>query len=254
MLTTRVIPSLLLSNSALVKTINFRNPFYIGDPINTVRIFNQLEVDELIFLDIYASKENKVPDFELIENIAGECFMPFAYGGGINSIEIAKRVINLGVEKVSVNTAATENQNFIRHLADSFGSQSIIVSIDIKKSLLGKYELYNKVTNITKKFDLLEFIELMQKNGAGEIFLNSVDRDGTWKGYDLELIKKISSAVDIPVIACGGAGNINDFKLAINEGGASAVSAGSMFIYQKKDLGVLVSYPTQTELKSYQII
>lgn len=248
MVSSRVIPCLLLHDDSLVKTVKFRKINYIGDAINTVRIFNQMEVDELIFLDISASKNNKPPDFKIIENIANECFMPFAYGGGIRSVDEINRIHKIGVEKIALNTYALENPEFIKIASDTFGSQSIIVSVDIKKNMFGKYEIHYQGNQKIKKYEALEFIKLAQDKGAGEILLNSVDRDGTWTGYDIEFIKKITSEISIPLIASGGAGNIEDFYKAVSIGGASAVAAGSMFVYQGKDLGVLINYPSRIEL------
>lgn len=250
MVNIRVIPCLLLHNQSLVKTVRFGKFNYIGDAINTVRIFNQMEVDELIFLDIAASKQGSNPDFSMIEDIANECFMPFAYGGGIRNIEEIYKIHKIGVEKIAINSHALENPEFIKIASDLFGSQSVIVSVDIKRNLLGRYEIYYQGKKRIKKTDPLDFILMAEDYGAGEILLNSVDRDGTWSGYDIELIKKITERISIPLIASGGAGRIGDFHNAVYEGGASAVAAGSMFVYQGKDLGVLVNYPSRQELES----
>lgn len=250
MVNIRVIPCLLLHNQSLVKTVRFRKFNYIGDAINTVRIFNQMEVDELIFLDIAASKEGLSPDFSIIEDIANECFMPFTYGGGIRNIEEIYKIHKIGVEKIAINSYALENPEFIKIASDLFGSQSVIVSVDIKKNLLGKNEIYYQGNKKIKKLDPLEFILLAEEYGAGEILLNSVDRDGTWSGYDIDFIKKITEKISIPLIASGGAGKISDFHDAVYKGGSSAVAAGSMFVYQGRDLGVLVNYPSRQELKS----
>ena len=253
MLQTRVIPCLLLKNNALVKTVKFNKPNYIGDAINTIRIFNQMEVDELIFLDINATNENKKPPFNLIADIASECFMPFSYGGGLRTIEDIKQIFTIGVEKVSINSYAMENPSFIREASDKFGSQSIVVSIDVKKTFRGKYIVY---TNSGKKkinINPVEYAKKIEKYGAGEILLNSIDKDGTWDGYDIDLLKSITSVVNIPVVSCGGAGKIHHLAEAVSIGGASAVTAGSMFVYQGKDLGVLINYPTRDELKNILI-
>jgi len=250
MVNIRVIPSLLLHDQSLVKTVKFKKFNYIGDAINTVRIFNQMEVDELIFLDISATKLGKTPDFSIIEDIANECFMPFAYGGGIRNIEEITRIHKIGVEKIALNSYALENPEFIKTAADLFGSQSVILSVDIKKNIFGKYEVLYQGRKKIKKTDPLEFILMAEEYGAGEILLNSVDRDGTWSGYDTELIKKVTSRISIPLIASGGAGRISDFYDAVSKGGASAVAAGSMFVYQGKDLGVLINYPSRNELES----
>lgn len=244
----RVIPCLLLRGNGLVKTINFKNGIYIGDPINTVKIFNEKEVDEIIILDIEATTRVKEPNFKLVSDIASECFMPLCYGGGIRSIDDIRTILNLGVEKVSINSYAIENPYFIKMASEKFGSQSIIVSIDVKRNLFGRYEIY--IANGTKntKLDPLRFALQMEEMGAGEILLNSIDRDGTMKGYDIELIQMVSKETGIPVIACGGAGKIEDFGRAINAGGASAVAAGSLFVFNGKHRAVLISFPTTDEL------
>jgi imidazole glycerol-phosphate synthase subunit HisF len=245
----RIIPVLLLKNKGLVKTVKFQDPKYIGDPINAVKIFNEKEVDELIFLDITASGEKRKPNFEYLGKIASECFMPLCYGGGINSLEDIGKIINLGVEKVSVNSFAYSNPSFIKEAANEFGSSTIVVSVDVKKNLWGKYVVaLNNGKTITKT-DPLEYVRIIEDMEAGEILLNSVDRDGVMNGYDLELIAKISSAVNIPVVACGGAKNTDDFKSALNSG-ASALAAGSMFVFHGKLKAVLISYPSQDHLKS----
>lgn len=249
MLNTRVIPVLLLRNKGLVKTVEFKEGKYIGDPINAVKIFNEKEVDELVFLDIMASKEQREPNFEVISDIATECFMPFGYGGGIRSIEHIKKLFSLGVEKAIINSYAIENPSFIKEASDFFGSQSIVVSIDVKKSLMGKYKVYDSSKNKLTDLDPVEFSIKMESSGCGEIFLNSVDRDGTMKGYGIELIRKVTDKVNIPVIACGGAGKLEDLRDAVKQGNASAVAAGSLFVFQGKHRAVLINYPTQKELE-----
>lgn len=249
MLKTRIIPCLLLQNQGLVKTVKFKNPKYVGDPLNAVKIFNEKEVDELIFLDITASKENRKPNFDLISNIASECFMPLCYGGGVKTIEDIKIIFSLGVEKVSINSYAIENPNFIKEASDLFGSQSMVVSIDVKRNLLDEYRVYDANKQKIIKPEPVEFSKKMEGMGAGEILLNSVDRDGTMQGYDIRLIKKVCEAVSIPVIACGGAGSINDFLEAVKIGGAAAVAAGSIFVFQGKYKAVLINYPTIKELE-----
>ena len=248
MLRVRVIPCLLLRARGLVKTTKFKTPNYIGDPINTVRIFNEKEVDELIFLDITATAEQKKPQFNLISEIAGECFMPFAYGGGIRSLEDASKLFSLGVEKISLNSYAYENSDFITQAANCFGSQSIVISIDVKKKMNG-YTVYTQGGKIDTGIDPVNYAKKMEESGAGELLLNSIDRDGTMAGYDLELIYSITSAVKIPVIACGGAGKLEHFTQAVKTGHASAVAAGSMFVYQGINRSVLINFPSQDELK-----
>lgn len=250
MLRIRVIPCLLLKDQGLVKTVKFKNYKYVGCPINAVKIFNDKEVDELVFLDITATIENHEPPFKLLAEIATECFMPFGYGGGIKTIETIKKIFSLGAEKVIINSHAVENPFFIRAAAELYGSQSIVVSIDVKKNYLGKYEVFTQSGRINSKLDPAIFAQKMQKMGAGEIFLNSVNRDGTMGGYDIELIKKVTSAVDIPVIACGGAGQIKDFQAAVKKGGASAVAGGSFFVFQGQHRAVLITYPSYALLEN----
>jgi cyclase len=245
-----VIPSLLLKDQGLVKTVNFKNPKYVGDPINAVRIFNEKEVHELVFLDITASIEKRSPRFDIISNIASECFMPLGYGGGIKTLEQAKKLFGLGVEKIIINSYAIENPLFIRNLADMVGSQSVVVSIDVKKNFFGKYETYVLSGTTKTPWDPISWAQEAERLGAGEIILNSVDRDGTMKGYDISLIKNVSGSVNIPVVACGGAGTVNDFSTAVYEGGASAIAAGSMFVYYGKYRAVLINFPDDEELKS----
>lgn len=244
----RVIPVLLLKGNGVYKTEKFKNPKYIGDPINAVKIFNEKEVDEIIILDIDATANNNI-NYKLIENLAGECFMPMSYGGGINNIEQIKKIISIGVEKVSINTAALNNIEIIKQAAREFGSSTIIVSIDIKKNIFGKYEIFN--SNKTKtKLNVVDYCKKVEEYGAGEIILNSVDRDGTMTGYDLTIIETVSNNINIPLIACGGAGKLQDFKDAITIGGSSAVAAGSMFVFHGKHRAVLINYPSQSELKN----
>jgi imidazole glycerol-phosphate synthase subunit HisF len=246
----RIIPCLLLRNNGLVKTIKFRESVYIGDPINAVKIFNEKEVDELIFLDIDASRKDNEPSFDLIRNIASECFMPFAYGGGIRSLEQIEKIIKSGAEKIVINTEAFQQKNFVRKAVEQFGSSTIVVSMDIKKSLFDSYSVYIKGGTRNTGKNPVEYAREMEDSGAGEIFLNSIDRDGVMEGYDLEMIRKISGAVKIPVIACGGAGKLDDFRLAIQQGGASAVAAGSFFVFHGRRRAVLITYPSYTEISA----
>ncbi|MDH4214075.1 MAG: AglZ/HisF2 family acetamidino modification protein [Candidatus Thorarchaeota archaeon] len=250
MLRTRVIPCLLLRERGLVKTVRFKNPIYVGDPINAVRIFNDKEVDEIVFLDITATIEKKPPQFDLIQDITTECFMPFGYGGGIHDIETAQKLLKIGTEKVIFNSSATDLE-LIRKAADEFGSQSVVVSIDVKRSKFSTYQVYTHSGTMNTKKDPVEFAKAVEAAGAGEIFLNSIDRDGTMEGYDLKLIQAVTLSVNIPVVACGGAGNLVHFQEAILKGGASAVSAGSLFVFHGTHKAVLINYPTQKELKQY---
>lgn len=249
MLKTRVIPCLLLRNAGLVKTVKFKDPKYVGDPINAVKIFNEKEVDELVFLDITASSENKRPPFKVIEDIASECFMPLAYGGGIRSIEDIRSIFSLGVEKVVINSYAAERPEFIREAADIFGSQSIVVSIDVRRNLFGKYSVCTRSGTHNTGLEPAEYARKMVELGAGELMVYSIDRDGSQSGYEIELIKRVSNAVSVPVIACGGAGSVEHFREAVQDGGASAVAAGSMFVFHGKHRAVLINFPTQSQLE-----
>jgi cyclase len=249
MLKIRVIPCLLLKGRGLVKTVRFKDPKYVGDPLNAVKIFNDKEVDELVFLDITATVENRKPQFDLIADIATECFMPFGYGGGIRSIDDAKRILKLGAEKIVVNTFALENPGFIQKASEVFGSQSVVVSMDVKRRPSGDYVLYSHSGTRNTGIDPIKFAKRIEELGAGELFVNSIDRDGTMQGYDIELIKSISENVDLPVIACGGAGKLQDLQEATFAGKASAVSAGSMFVFHGPHRAVLINYPSQADLK-----
>ncbi|MFN3916368.1 MAG: AglZ/HisF2 family acetamidino modification protein [Flavobacteriales bacterium] len=245
----RVIPILLLDNKGLYKTQKFKNPKYVGDPLNAVKIFNEKEVDELIFLDINATIQQREPNLVYLEQLASECFMPLCYGGNVRTVKTIKDLIKTGIEKVSINSFAIESPSFIKEASANFGSSTIVVSVDIKKNIFGKYELYNKAKVKTKYSNPFEFAALMNEMGAGELLITSVDKEGTLSGYDLELIKKITSEVDIPVIANGGASTVVDFKEAVKEAGASAVAAGSMFVFHGALRAVLITYPEQDELK-----
>lgn len=248
MLKTRVIPCLLLKDEGLVKTQNFKNPKYIGDPVNAVKIFNKKEVDELIFIDINASKNNHEPCWPIIEDLASECFMPLAYGGGIQRLDQIERLLKIGVEKVVINTHALRDIDFIKNAVNYFGSSTIVCAIDIKKNFWGKYFVFDHVRGKLTNTPIIDYVNMIQSWGAGEIFVNNVDRDGSYQGFDLDVIKLISSTVSIPVIACGGASHLNDIKLAADSG-ASAVAIGSIFVFQGPHRAVLISYPTQEELK-----
>jgi cyclase len=250
MLRPRVIPCLLLRDNGLVKTAKFKDPKYVGDPINAVKIFNDKEVDELIFLDITASREGRRPNFKLISDLASECFMPFAYGGGITTLDEVRELFQIGVEKIVINTSARRDPGFVRKAVELFGGQSIVVSLDVKRNLFGKYELFAHNQGTTLKQDVFTFLREMQSAGAGEIFLTSVDRDGTAKGYDLDLVRRVTSAVTVPVIAAGGAGTVQDIRTVIHEGGASAAAAGSLFVFHGVHRAVLITYLSPDELNT----
>lgn len=249
MLRTRIIPCLQLVDQALVKTVKFGRYSYIGDPINTVRIFNELEVDELCFLDIRATIEKRKPNLKILSEIADECFMPLSYGGGVRGVDAAKKILSIGFEKIIINTAAIETPSLITEIAENFGSQSVIVSIDVKKSLNGNYFIYSHDGTLKTKLNPLVWAKQVEEAGAGELLITSMDRDGTWKGYDLGIIKQIADEVVIPVIANGGAGCLNDISRAVKEGNASAVALGSMVVYQQKGMGVLVNFPDKNEIE-----
>lgn len=243
MVRTRIIPCLLLKNESLVKTVKFKEYNYIGDPINTVRIFNELEVDELMFLDIFASKEDRKINFKILQDIANECFMPLSYGGNIKSLEDAKRIFEIGFEKVVINSNAFGNLNLIEDIAHYFGNQSIVGSIDVKKTFFGKQMIYSHHGRKKQDLNLIEWAKCLEKAGVGELLITSVDREGSWEGYDVQLIKNISEAVQVPVIANGGCGNVGHIKSAVCEAHVSACALGSMVVYQKKGMGVLVNFP-----------
>lgn len=245
----RIIPVLLLSKGGLYKTIRFQKPQYIGDPINAVKIFNEKEADELILLDYTASKENRGIDYKKISEIAGEAFMPMAYGGAIRSFDEAKKVFDGGYEKVVLNSVLFTDIKLIAQIADVYGAQAVVGSIDVKKNLFGKYKVFSHSGSTNTGKDPVEWAQTLEREGVGEIMINAIERDGTWEGYDEQLVQKLSSAVSIPTIACGGAGSIDDFRKAV-KAGASAVAAGSLFVYQKKGMGVLISFPSQERIKS----
>ncbi len=240
---TRVIPVLLLRGRGLVKTIKFKDPKYIGDPINSVRIFNEKEADELIFLDITATPEGRGPDFDLLADIAGEAFMPMGYGGGITTLDHVRQVFSLGFEKVVINSAGYGSGELIQQASAIYGVQAIVASIDVRKTLMGRYELMSHCGRTKQAGSLKDHIARLERLGVGEIFINAIDRDGTQSGYDIKLVKEASSACSVPVIACGGAGSIEHFAEAVHEGGASAVAAGSLFVFVGPHRAVLITYP-----------
>lgn len=249
MLIRRVIPSLLFSDGGLYKTIRFRNKKYVGDPINTIKLFNDLKVDELILLDIDATKKGSGPNFSLIEEIASECFMPLCYGGGITSVKEAEQIFSLGVEKISVNTGFLKNYKLVKELSRVFGSQSIVGAVDIKSNLWRKRQLYNYSKSRALSTNVVDYVSLLEDQGVGELFLTDVDREGTFRGFDLELINKIASKINIPTIAHGGAASLEDLKDAF-EAGASAVSCGSKFIFEGPHRAVLINYLSEQEYRT----
>lgn len=250
MLRTRIIPTLLLRNESLVKTVRFGRFTYIGDPCNTVRIFNELEVDELLFLDITATTDGRSPNLRALADIADECFMPLGYGGGIRSLADAKAVFEIGFEKIALNSAAIADPNLVRSIADTYGSQAVIVSIDVRKDFRGRYRVVARAGAQWTKLDPVDWAREVQTQGAGEILLTAVDREGSWSGFDIDLVRQVADAVSVPVIAQGGAGTVNHIGDVVRDGHASAVALGSMVVFQKKGMGVLVSFPDQTKLSA----
>lgn len=248
MLRTRIIPCLLLRNNGFVKTLNFKDAIYLGDSINILRIFNDKEVDEIFLLDIDATRENRPPNLSLLYDLASECFMPAAYGGGITNVREIQQLFSTGFEKVVLNSAAISNPSLVAQAADAFGSQSITVSIDVKKNLWGRYEVYTHDGLRNTKQDPIKVALRMEREGAGEILLNSIDRDGTMKGYDITLTKKVAESLGVPVVCCGGAGTPADLHAAVREAGVSGVAAGSMFVFQGKYRAVLINMPNDEEL------
>lgn len=245
----RIIPVLLLKGKGLVKTIKFKDPRYLGDPINAVKIFNDLKTDELVFLDITASKENRTISVELVKDIGDEAFMPFGVGGGVHSIDQIESLLKAGAEKVILNTSAFNNVQLIKAASNVFGSQSIVVSLDVKKTFFGKYECWIRDGSENTKTQPLELAKRAEDAGAGELIINSIDLDGLMTGYDIPLIKSIAEIVSIPVVACGGAGNLEHLKAGYFEGNAHALAAGSMFVYHGPRKAVLINYPSKDELK-----
>jgi cyclase len=248
MLRPRVIPCLLLRNSALVKTVKFEKPGYVGDPINAVKIFNEKEVDELIFLDIVATKDGREPPFDVIEEIASQCFMPVTFGGGVRSLDSMAKIFWLGIEKVSVNSFLAEQPAFLRAAADRFGSQSVVASIDVRQERGGPRVFTHGGTRDTGQ-EPERYAAWAQEAGAGEVLLTAIDRDGTQGGYDLDLVRRVTAAVDVPVVACGGAGTVEDLALAVRAG-ASAAAAGSMVVYHGPHRAVLINFPSKQDLRT----
>lgn len=242
---TRIIPTLLLKGHGFYKSQKFKDLRYLGDPINILKIFNEKEVDEVLILDISVSKEGMEPQYDLLRDLAGEAFMPLGYGGGIKDVSQIKKILNMGFEKVCLNSSALQNPLFVKEAAKVFGSSTIAVMVDVKKNFFGKYEVFNHTTSKSSS-DPLKWTKELEELGVGELILNSVDRDGVMKGYDLELIHAISSQVAVPVVASGGAGSVQDLHAAIKNG-ASAVAAGSLFVFQGPLRAVLVSYPSDEE-------
>jgi imidazole glycerol-phosphate synthase subunit HisF len=244
----RVIPCLLAKGGSLVKTVRFRRPAYIGDPVNTVRIFNELEVDELALLDIEASVHDRTPDLAMLQTLADEAFMPMAYGGGVRDTDSAERILQIGFEKVILNSAPFENPRLIGDLASRFGRQAVIVAIDATTDFFGRHRVASHSATRTHGATPVEWAREVERQGAGEILLTSVQREGTWQGFDVRLTAEVAAAVGIPVIAHGGAGSVEHIREVVREGGASAVALGSLVVYQGKGMGVLVNFPDRAAL------
>ena len=250
MLRVRVIPVLLLDDESLVKTRRFAKPAYIGDPCNTVRIFNELEVDELAFLDITATPQRRGPNFALLADIASECFMPLSYGGGLSSFDQAARVFDTGFEKVVLNSHVHARPALVEEIARVYGSQAVVVGIDVKRDWLGRETVVTHSARQRQKPAPVDWARRAETLGAGEILLTSVDREGTWQGYDIDLVRRVNDAVSIPVIAHGGAGNVAHLSAAVRDGHASSVAVGSMVVFQKEGYGVLVNFPERPQLEA----
>ena len=247
MLAARLIPCLLLRGAGCVKTLRLRKPTYLGDPINIVRIFNDREVDELIVLDIDARREGRGPRLDHLADLASECFMPLCYGGGVRSLEDIERVFAVGVEKVSINTQAVLDPALVESAARQFGSQSIVASIDVRTDLLRRRRVVTHGGRRSHALDPVAHARAMEERGAGEVLLNSVERDGVMGGYDLALVADVARAVHVPVIACGGAGSLEDAARALRAG-ASAAAAGSLFCFAGPSREVLVNYPDRRDI------
>lgn len=247
MLRPRIIPSLLIHENGLVKTVNFKNPKYVGDPINAVKIFNEKAVDELCVFDIDATVNGTEPNYGLIQKLANQSRMPLCYGGGVKTLEQAQKIFSLGIEKIALSSAVLNNPKLITEISNCVGSQSVIVVLDVKKKLLGGYEVYTHNGKKATGISPIKFAEEAQKLGAGEIVLNSIDKDGVMKGYDLDLIAKVREKISLPMTVLGGAGSLDDIEKVISQHGVIGVAAGSLFVFKGPYKAVLINYPTQSE-------
>jgi cyclase len=247
MLRPRIIPSLLIQENGLVKTVNFKNPKYVGDPINAVRIFNDKGVDELAIFDIDATVLRREPNYSLIERLASQSMMPLCYGGGVKTVEQAQRIFSLGIEKIALSSAVLENPLLITEISERVGSQSVIVVLDVKKKLLGGYEIFTHNGKKATGINPIIFAEKAQRLGAGEIIINSIDKDGLMKGYDLDLIDKVREKITVPMTVLGGAGSLEDMEKVIDKHGVIGVAAGSLFVFKGPYKAVLINYPTQLQ-------
>jgi len=244
----RVIPVLLLQKNGLYKTVKFDQPKYVGDPLNALKIFNEKQCDEIIVVDILASKQGLPINYKLIQEMATECFMPLAYGGGINTLSEIEAVLKLGVEKVILNSILIKDPGFIKHAVKQFGSSTLVASVDVKKNMFGKQHVFSHSGAKVKNSDPIKFMKELEEAGIGEIMLNNVDLDGTMTGYDYSLAGKATEEVGVPVIICGGCGNIDDMRKLFQSTHASAAAAGSMFVYHGKHKAVLINYPSPAEI------
>ena len=247
MLRPRIIPSLLVHNNGLVKTVKFKNHKYIGDPINTVKIFNEKQVDELVIFDIDATVKNNEPNYKMIESIAMECRMPLCYGGGIKSVEQASNIFSLGVEKIALSSEALINSQILHDIGDQVGLQSVVVVLDIKRNIFGKLEIFIKNGTTKMKINPFKYIHRLKDIGVGEIIINSINNDGTMLGYDFIMLDKIIKDVDMPLTILGGAGSMQDIANAFQKYGIIGASAGSLFVFKGKYKAVLVNYPSEQE-------
>ena len=248
MLRSRIIPCLLVHKKGLVKTVNFKDSKYVGDPINAVKIFNEKEVDELIVLDIDATKEKRGPDFTLIRNLAAECRMPFCYGGGVSSVEQARQIISLGAEKVALSSAVINNPFLCKEIGNAVGVQSVVVVLDVRKrKLLGGYDIFTNNGKVKSKRKFKEFIVELNHIGVGEIVVNSIDNDGKMTGYDMELVTLVRDLCDTPITILGGAGSLDHIKKIITKFKVIGAAAGSLFVFKGKYKAVLINYPNREE-------
>ena len=247
MLRPRIIPSLLIQDKGLVKTVNFKNPKYVGDPINAVKIFNEKAVDELAVFDIDATAKGLIPDYSLIERIANQSRMPLCYGGGVKTLEQAQKIFGLGIEKIALSSAVLQDPNLITEIANRVGSQSVIVVLDVRKKMFGGYEVFTHNGKKPTGINPFDFVEKAQKLGAGEIVINSIDQDGMMKGYDMNLINKVREKITLPLTVLGGAGNLTHIKEVIDKHGVIGVAAGSLFVFKGVYKAVLINYPNKQE-------
>ncbi len=244
----RIIPCLLYDGSGLVKTVKFKNPTYIGDPINAIKIYNDKEVDELVIIDINASKQKRKPNFAKIADMASEAFMPFAYGGGVKTFEDFSNLYKIGVEKVVVNSLIQENPSVIKQVISHYGSQAVVACVDLKKSLFGTKSPYSHMGHKIK-YSIMDYVTYLENEmGVGEIMLQSLDNEGTWEGYDFEMTKQVAEGISVPVIAAGGCGQLNDLKKVLYDCHAQAAAIGSMAVYSKKGMGVLINFPNRNDI------